>query len=166
MENLGLDPKLIISQLINFAVFFFIFSKFMAKPFMDYVKKQKQTEQEREMLTEGLRVREEEITKEKEKAMKKAKDEANKIIAEAKEEGDQLIKAASTKAQSQADEIVEKARTDIVRMKEDAQKDMQKQVVDTSVLLLNKGLQEYLTEDARKSITKYILDNSSKALKV
>ena len=36
----------------------------MAKPFMDYVKKQKQTEQEREMLTEGLRVREEEITKE------------------------------------------------------------------------------------------------------
>jgi F-type H+-transporting ATPase subunit b len=166
MENLGLDPKLIISQLINFAVFFFIFSKFMAKPFMDYVKKQKQTELEKEKLTEGLRVREAEIEKEKEIAVKKAKEEAHKILAEAKADGEQLVKDASSRAQIQADDIVTKAKSDIVRMKEEAQRDMQKQVVDTSVLLLNKGLQEYLTEESRKSITKYILDNSSKALKV
>ena len=166
MENLGLDWKLILSQLINFAVFFFIFARFMAKPFMGYVKKQKETEKERDLLTESLKKREAEISEEKERAMKKAKEEANAIITKAKEEGEQMVKEAGTKAQQQADEITAKAREDVIRIKADAQKDMEKQVVDTSILLLNKGLQQYLTEDSRKSITKYILDNSGNSLKV
>jgi F-type H+-transporting ATPase subunit b len=165
MENLGLDPKLIVAQLVNFAIFFYVFARFIAKPFMEYVKKQKGVEKEREKLIEGLRVREAEIEKEKEQILAKAKEEARALLSEAKEEAQMMMKEASDKAQAQAEEIIAKAKADIERMKKDAEKEMQQQVINTSMVLLNKGLEEYLTDESRKTITKYILENSSKALK-
>lgn len=165
MENLGLDPKLIFSQIINFIVFFFIFSKFMAKPFHEYLKKQRAMEKERELLSEGLKKREEELANEKEKLLKETREEVNKMLAEAKQDGERIVADARDKAKEEADAVTAKAKEDIERMKADAEKEMQKQVVDTSMVLLNKGLRDYLNDDARKSITKYILDNSSKQLK-
>lgn len=165
MENLGLDPKLIAAQILNFVVFFFIFSKFMAKPFAHYIKKQKESEQERELLTEGLRKREAAIAEEKEKMLQKAREEVNRMLAAAKEDGEKLVADARARAHTEAEEIIAKARADIEQMKKDAEKEMQQRIVDMSMVLLKKGLAEYLTEDARKYVTKYILDNSAKAVK-
>jgi F0F1-type ATP synthase membrane subunit b/b' len=37
MDKFGLDIKLLIAQVTNFAIFFFVFKKFMAKPFAQFV---------------------------------------------------------------------------------------------------------------------------------
>jgi F0F1-type ATP synthase membrane subunit b/b' len=41
MENLGIDGKLLSAQLINFILFFIIYKKYIAKPFMAFLKKEK-----------------------------------------------------------------------------------------------------------------------------
>ena len=33
MEALGIDPKLLVAQLVNFALFAYVFKRFMYKPF-------------------------------------------------------------------------------------------------------------------------------------
>jgi len=37
MEGLGVDVKLLIAQVINFLLFFYIFKKYLAKPFQKYL---------------------------------------------------------------------------------------------------------------------------------
>jgi len=64
MENLGIDPKLIFSQILNFAVFFFIFFRFIAKPFNAYLSKQKELEKEREELAASTKKQQEELVTE------------------------------------------------------------------------------------------------------
>ena len=41
MENLGIDIKLLIAQLINFGIFFFIIAKFVAKPFTKFLNEER-----------------------------------------------------------------------------------------------------------------------------
>ena len=41
MENLGIDIKLLIAQMINFGLFFFIIKKFVTKPFLNFVEDEK-----------------------------------------------------------------------------------------------------------------------------
>jgi F-type H+-transporting ATPase subunit b len=160
MENLGIDWKLLVAQIANFIVFYFIFSKFLAKPFMGFLAKQKQAEKDREMLTEGLAKREEELKAEKEAVLKDARAEMNKILAEAKVDGQMVLDAATKKAKDQADDMLAKAKEEISRLKAEAGKDMQKQAVDTALILLSKGITASLNEETKKSVTKYIIDNS------
>ena len=46
MENLGINVKLIIAQIINFALFFLIYKKFIAKPFVNFINGEKKKEEE------------------------------------------------------------------------------------------------------------------------
>src|SRR3989344_4575625 len=48
MEGLGIDLKLLIAQIINFGLFFYVFKRFLAKPFVSFIDEEKQKEAERE----------------------------------------------------------------------------------------------------------------------
>jgi F-type H+-transporting ATPase subunit b len=166
MENLGLDTKLIISQVLNFLVFFFIFTKFMAKPFSAYIAKQKEQDEERNRISEALQKRESELKAEQEKTRKQMKKELDEAIARAKEDGEKARVEIIEKAKRDAADIVATAKAQIDQEREELVREMKKRSVDMSVLLVNKGLDDYLSDDAKKSVTKHILEKHSKELNV
>lgn len=99
MEGLGIDPKYLIIQIANIAIFYFLFTKFLLKPIIrildDRKRKIAESMENAEKIKEELRKLEE--LKEEEK--KKLKDEEKRIFETAK-----------SKAQREVDEILLTAR--------------------------------------------------------
>src|SRR3989344_162827 len=163
MENLGIDVKLIVAQMVSFGIFYLVFMKFISTPLFGFLKKQKEQEELREKLAEELEKRNAQL-EEKDNAMDKERKAAlTKAIAESKKEA-LVVKAeiiATSKKEAAA--LVEAAKAQIEAERETMQKGMRKQVVELGVMMVEKALHSYLTPQARKDITKYIIEQAPKA---
>ena len=159
MENLGVDIKLLVAQLINFALFFFIYKKLIAKPFVSLIKEEKKKDAERKAMLE-------EVAKQKEtlaRAEKTAKEEIHKKTEEslkAVQHAAELERTALIiKAQEESKEIVKRAGKQI----EDERSQMEKQYKETlakvSVMTVENVLKDFLTDDMQKQVNARVLSN-------
>lgn len=161
MENLGIDPKLMIAQLINFGLFFFIIKKFVAKPFTAFLDDERQKEKEKLKIQEQM-VKQEEAFQVKQKnlekkmredledALKGAKDQAAKIKADMLEE-----------AKAEAMVLKENAKKEMETEKDKMYKELKSKVSELSLLIVNKALMETLDADTKKKVSQKILSSLS-----
>lgn len=166
MENLGLDAKLLTAQLINFAIFFFVFRKFISKPFLAYLKKQKEEDHLRAKMAEELESRQATLAakdKELEHERKKALQEA---IEQSKKEAESVKQEILANAKKEAAEIITKAHQQISDDREQMYKDIRKQVASISSMVIEKALKDYLTQDAQQAVTKNIITHIPEDMKL
>lgn len=159
MENLGIDPKLLIAQLINFGLFFFIYKKFIAGPFVSVMKEEKKKDAERKKMIE-------EVAKQKETlvlAEKTAKDEIHKKTEEslkAVRHAAELEKASLIKkAHEESAEIVKRAGKQLEDEKVQMEKQYKETLAKMSVMTVEHALKDFLTEDMQKQINAKVLTN-------
>jgi len=157
MENLGVDTKLIIAQLVNFAIFFFVFQKFIAKPFMAYLKKQKQDEETREEFAAEIEKRKEKLDAEDVKLQKERKKALELALVQSKKDAEVVKQEIIANAKKEAEAIVTKAHEQMEAEREQLNKEVRQQVASVSMLVVEKALREYLTTDAQKQITQNIV---------
>jgi F-type H+-transporting ATPase subunit b len=157
MENLGIDYKLLAAQLINFALFFFVFSKFIAKPFMNYLKGEQKKEEERAVLLKKLQEGESILETKEKDLLKKSKGERDEIIAQAKEDAEKVKADLIAQAHKDAENMISKAKEQIEAERQAMHKDLKEQVLTVSNLMVQKGLEDFLTEDARRQVTQNII---------
>lgn len=163
MENLGIDVKLIVAQMVSFGIFYLVFMKFISTPLFGFLKKQKEQEELRDKLAEELESRNAKL-EEKDKAMDKERKKALSIaIAASKKEALVVKDEIVAEAKKEAEALVEGAKVQIHAQRENMQKDMRKQVAQICVMIVEKALHNYLTPQARKDITKYIIEQAPKA---
>jgi len=106
MEALGLDIKLLIAQIVNFVIFYFIFKKFIANPLLTYIKKQKEDEKKRHSLTGELENAKKSLDEEKTSMVKTMNAKQKELINESKKYAEELKADLLTKAKKQADDLV------------------------------------------------------------
>lgn len=164
MENLGIDAKLLIAQLINFGLFFFIFKKFVAEPFLKFVNLEKIKDQERQKNLEEIGKKEEDLTLQLKKAKDQAKTELLKAIEEARDQAQKVKKDLVDQAEKEAGEIMEKTKKQISEERQEMNKEVKERVADLSMFIVQKSLKEFFTEDMQKSITQHILKSLSKGI--
>jgi F-type H+-transporting ATPase subunit b len=99
MENLGIDPKQLIAQMINFALFYLLFTKLIAKPLAAYIQKRKTEDLQREKDLAAAH-----------KAHIAAKSESDALIAKAKSEAADILEKAKIAARQTADELLKQAK--------------------------------------------------------
>src|SRR3990167_11483624 len=119
MENLGLDYKLLIAQVINFGLFFLLFKKFIAKPFLNLIKEEEENAKKNEQLKSKLLKQDEEI----ELKRNSFKDELNK-------KEDALISTAKERAKAVELKIIEDAEEQAKRIKHDALLEVESEKLD------------------------------------
>lgn len=159
MENLGIDPKLIIAQLINFALLFFVFKKFMATPFLNYIKEERRKEEEKNKLLAELNKQTEALDEQKKNLRQEQKKEMEKAMVEIRSETEMVKQDLLSKAKKEADEIVSKAKLQLADEREVMNKELRQKVATVSTLLVEKGLRSYLTEEEQRRVTQNILNN-------
>ncbi len=162
MENLGIDLKLLIAQAINFALFFFVFKKFLVKPFSKFIAGEKNKEEEKEKLLAEAKKQEELLKKKEESLNATMKRQADKIVDEAKKSAELLKKEILDEAAKEAELIREKAKKQLGIEKETLNRSARDKVLEFSFFLVNKALKDFLTPEARKKITELILKSSPK----
>ena len=162
MENLGIDIKLLIAQLINFGLFFFIFKKFVAGPFVSVMQQEKKKDADRKQILEDVAKQKETLALQE----KTAKDEIHKKTEEslkavrhaAEMEKVLLLK----KAQEESGEIVKRASKQIEEERHQMEKQYKENVAKVSVLAVEHALKDFLTEDMQKQVNTKLLSNLEK----
>jgi F-type H+-transporting ATPase subunit b len=135
MEKLGIEPKLLLAQLINFAIIVVVLNKLLYKPILDMIAKRKKEIAEGVAITEKMRVEEEKFKEKQEKAMDKARSDAVAIIEEAKKQAKEVEKELVAQAHTQAAAVITRAKAEAVEIEKEAQASLRKQSVELAVTM-------------------------------
>jgi len=162
MENLGIDFKLLLAQLINFGLFFFIYKKFIAGPFVAMMKNEKVKDANRRKMNEEVE-KQKEVLAQQEKSSReeihKKTEESLKAVRHAAEiERTALI----AKAHDESKEIVKRADKQIDEERAQMEKQYKESLAKVSVLTVEHVLKDFLTEDMQKQVNAKVLSNLEK----
>ncbi len=103
--KLGIDWRLLVAQLINFAILFWVLRRFLYKPILDVLEKRKTT------IEKGF-----EDAKTAEHTLSRAEKDANSLIQKAKNEASNIVDQAQKTAQQERQETVKKAKDEVHRI--------------------------------------------------
>lgn len=162
MENLGIDYKLLIAQVINFGLFFILFKKFIAKPFLNLIKEEEDNEQKKEQLKINLLKQDEDIESKRSKFNEEITKKEDDLISSAKERAKAVEQNIIEDAEAQAKRIKQDALLEIESEKQDLYKQLKHKVSELSLIIVEKALKDVLNDETKKKITTAIIKNLPK----
>ena len=166
MENLGIDGKLLLAQMINFVLFFILVKQFVVKPFTSFLNHERKNEEEKNNLLEKLK-KSEEASMDAEKKMKeKMKKEFDVLFVQAKKEAQVLRSDLVKQAESDAQEIRDKSKRLLEEEKNILYREVKDKIIKTSLMIVENTLKESLDEPSRKKVTGAIIKNYRGNLKI
>jgi F-type H+-transporting ATPase subunit b len=144
MEALGINLKFLLIQLANFALFTFLFTKFLLNPIL------KALDDRKRKIAEGLEAAQKsknelaQIEDVKAEAKKKSKTEEKKLLEEAKVKADKEAVEIILEAKKKADKIIKDAETGLKNMEEQEIKRMREQELKVVEAVIEKILDNKL----------------------
>src|SRR3990167_64926 len=162
MEQLGIEPSLLLAQVVNFLIIVFVLSKVLYKPIIDMIDKRKREIEEGLTLTQKMREEEEKMQAKKVKLLEETRKEGRVVIEEAKKQAKEVEKDLVAQAQKQAEEIVAKGKADVERLHESMQKDVRKEAIDLAIRMTKRLLASVLSaKDQHALIEKHVKELES-----
>ena len=157
MEQLGIEPNLLLAQIVNFLIIFFVLSKLLYKPILGMLEKRKKEIAVGLELTEKMRAEEEKLNVKKEKVLEDARKEGKNIIEAARKDADAQAKEIIEAAHTQAQGIVAKGKEDVGELRVNMEKDVRRAAVDIAQAMTKQLVSQVLSPaDQHKLITKHI----------
>src|SRR3990167_5639362 len=115
INNFGIDPVLLLAQVINFIIVLFILKRFLYKPVLGMLKKRKDDIASSIKNTEETERRLKKTIEEEKEILKKAQDRAKKIIEDAINQSSQTSKDIQENAKKQSEKILSETKIQIQR---------------------------------------------------
>lgn len=160
MEQLGLDIKLFIAQIINFGLFYYLYKKLIARHLLRFIKKEKEEEKEKQGFLESIKKKEEELTKNQLEFEKKMEEKTAKVLEEANQGANKIKDEIIGEAKKEAEEIKIRGRKLIEEERETMHNQLKNRLITLSLSIVSQGLKGYLSDKTKKEITQYILKHS------
>lgn len=148
---------------LAFLILMFILGKYAWKPILNAIKEREIKIEKALNSAEKAKEEIENLKRENELIIKKAKEERDKIIAETMLIKDQILKEAKEKAEEEAKIMIINARKAIKEEKEKAIDEIKEQIVNLSIEIAEKILSQKLEEEDKQKI---FIDNSIQNLKL
>ncbi len=159
MDKLGIEPSLLLAQIINFLVIIFVLQKLLYKPILNMIEKRKKEIAEGLALTDKMRAEEEKMKEKQEKALAKAREDTLGIIEEAKGRGKEVEKELLLEAHKQAEAIIARAKAEAEEVKKSAQGEIRREAVDLAVVMAKRLLSSIMgVKEQHNLISKRIGD--------
>ncbi len=160
LSDFGVQPILLLAQIVNFLVLLFILQKFMYKPILKVLEERKKRIEEGLKNAEKIQLELEETEARREKVINEAIDEGKKIIAEAAESGNEIVAQSQVKAKQEMAQMMDQGMQMIAGEKEKMKQEVRSELGSLIELSLEKVLgkalenkmQKKLVDDAVKSI--------------
>ena len=160
LANLGIDGKLLIAQLINFAILLFVLKKFLYKPILDFLDKRKKLIQEGLENAEKIDEKLEAISEKEDRTLTKARSKAKVIIDDAKGTGTDEAAKIVTAAEERVEKMVADAQQKIDAERESMLKEAREQLGELVIAATKK----VVTTSTSDSVDKSIVDSAVKKL--
>lgn len=157
--GLEIDWKILIGQIVNFAILFFVLKLFVYKPFLSVLKAR------REKIEEGVNKsieaegRLSQLGEIKKKMEERSEEERKLILIKAEEEAKKRADESAKKAEEEKSALLAKARKEAEEIKEKEREETRKKTIDNAFALTEKLLKENIDEKKGKQITEDFLSN-------
>lgn len=152
MDALGVDPKLLLTQIINFLIMIAVLTKLLYKPILTALEERRQKIAESLKAAERAQKEEEKLSRKREELLAEAREEVRVILSNAKKDG-QKVK----------EELVEEGKEEVAQMKARMEKEMTtsfealeekaaSRTVDIAAAMVKRLLPELLTEEKQHEL--------------
>lgn len=162
LGKFGINPVLLVAQIVNFLIIFFIVKKYALGPILTMLKNREKTIKEGLQQAEEARKLLEESTEKERALLKKAHAEAKELVAEAKKQRDELLTRTEAQTKEQTEKLLKEAREQIAFETREAEKRLAAHVNDIAIQLLQKSTSELFTEKEQTSIMEKALKELKK----
>lgn len=162
MNSVEIDWKILVGQIINFAILFFVLKAFVYRPFLNLMKAR------REKIEAGVNksieadARLNKVQELRQEMERKMEEEKKKVLSSAETEAKKRMDESLKKAEEERTALLVKAKKEAEELKEKEGEKTKKEIVDNAFALTEKILKENI--DAKKG--KDITDEFLKKLKV
>ncbi len=148
IETFHIDIKLLIAQVINFAIVFAVLYFFALKPLMKVM--QERTKKIEKSVDDAKKIEEKLIKSEEEynKQITYAKKEANIILEKAGQQAEERKKETITKAKEEIGQIINQEKANMQQEKAKTLKEIKREMADLVVVSVEKVLEKKL--DSKK----------------
>lgn len=152
MEKLGIEPMLLVAQVVNFFIIVVLLKKYLYKPILSLLDKRRKEIEEGVALSAKMKEEEEKLRVKEEKAMVKAREEALGIIDSAKKQAKDVEKELVAKAHAQAAAILTRAKDEAGEFKKEAQTSLRREAVELAVRMASRLLATVMTAKAQHTV--------------
>lgn len=156
IDKLGIDLKLLIAQIINFAILFIVLKMLIYKPILKLLDKRKKMIEKNCEDTKNIEERLTQLEEEKDKILSGASKEAMKIVEDAKKKSSEDHDAALVNAKKEISALAERYRAQLKIDKDQMLREVKMEIADLIVISCEKILQKEFSKDDQERLEKVI----------
>ncbi len=151
-EKFGLHLNLLIAQIVNFGVLFFVLYRFAYKPILNILDQRRNRIETSLKQAKEIETRTQALEQNIVAQLRKARQDSDKLIAEAKEIGEKARNELLVRTNQEITGMLEKTKADINQQKEQMMGDIQNYILETSVVVVEKLLKDKLDKSTRTTL--------------
>ncbi len=154
---MGLNIKILIAQLINFAVLVLVLWRFGYKPILKFLDERKEKIEQGVLDAKKAMAKLEEISDKEKEIIKRAKKEALIILEKARKQGDKNRKEIIDEAKEEIGQIINEEKAKIQVEKGETLKEIKREIADLVIKSVEKVLEEKIDEKKDKELIQRII---------
>lgn len=152
LTKLGIDLKLLLAQIVNFLILFFVLKKLVYKPLLGLMDKRKKMIEKGVEDTKKIEERLVRLEEEKKEILDKAASSAIAIIEKAKAQSEQDHAAAMAKAKDEISALAQRYRAGLKEEKEALVEEIKADMAELIVESSRKIIQKEFSKDDQKRL--------------
>lgn len=156
MEALGIDGKLLLAQLINIAILYALFQKFLVPHLKAFIERKKLEEEKTHKLIKELEEKQATLTKEEQSLRAQLKKERDEMLKLAAKEAQRLKEELAAKAQKETEYLISKSKDALALQEKQFHEELKKDFVDALSKVLTTAFKDKLTPAMQKEIIEHI----------
>lgn len=162
LGKFGINPILLVAQIVNFLIILFIVKKYALKPILQMLKSRQTTIKTGLQQAEDARKLLEQTTEKEREVLKKAHTQARELLEEAKKQAEEQLTKSEIKTHAQVEKMLAEAREQISLETAQAEKRLMGHISELAVKLIEKSSAELFTEKEQGLIMEKAVKNLKK----
>ena len=161
LKDFGVEPLLLLAQIINFIILLYILKRFLYKPILKVLEERKKRIETSMKQADDMQNRFDESTKKQEELLNKGREEATRIVEEAKQEA----RALSTLIQAETKQNIQDS---LKKNQESLELEQQKMVAEARgqiVDMIASATEKVVTKSLKESDKERLIQQSIKDIK-
>lgn len=151
-EIIDISPEMLAFQAVNVLILYFLLRRFLYEPLTNLMQNRTREIEEGLEQAEQNRQRAEQLQKEYDEELQKARREAREIVEKASRQRDELIKEGQEEARKQTEKMINEAREEIRVEQEKAFEELRKDIVRFSVDIAERIIEKEITTESHETL--------------
>ncbi len=163
LTNFGIQPVLLLAQIVNFLIIFFLLKRFFYAPIVKMLNSRKKTIEESLRNAQEIEAKLVKTQEESTRILEQAQNKAEQLIADAQSQADTITAQTAQEARKTIEEALKQAQDQINAQKLQMQKGLEAETMTLVTEVVKKVLGRNMNAKERASLTEKSITQMTKS---